>query len=188
MAPRRRLPRFREREVHVIQPTGLAVTRAGLLAAGLMGAAACTRTGLECVPGGSRAPVCLLRPCCTPRWQPRSLTTTRLTSGAASGGRLGNRACWSHSCPPIGVEMRNRSWPAAGCTPGQGVSGGDLVTLCEAVWSFEGLLQEIAPTGEEDPGVAQLAVLVMVQQALDIRPSPPTSGSGLASHVGATCA
>jgi hypothetical protein len=50
------------------------------------------------------------------------------------------------------------------------VRGGDTVTLRGVVWTFDELLQEIAPSGREDPDVAQLAALVAVQQALDIRP------------------
>jgi hypothetical protein len=130
-----------------------------------------TRTDLTCVQGDSRAPVVVVE-----AKLDAALTTEQLRHYAAD-----QRHCLQAAGLEQGLlvalvpahrrqEAEQKVASALRALQTTDVSGGDAVTLRGAVWSFDELLQEITPTGGEDPDVAQLAALVVVQQALDIRP------------------
>lgn len=130
-----------------------------------------TRTDLECVQGESRAPVVVVEAKLDAALTGEQLRRYaadqqhRLAVARQEQGLL-VALVPAHRRP----EAKQKLAGVIGALHDTQVRGGKAVTLSWAVWTFDELLQEIAPPGREDPDVAQLAALVAVQQALDIRP------------------
>jgi hypothetical protein len=131
-----------------------------------------TRTDLECVHVESSAPVVVVEAKLT-----AAMTSDQLRHYAAGQRRRLLAGGWDRGVLAVLVPVHRRheaqqklahALEMPGDTDPEAV--GDGVMLRGVVWTFDELLGAISPDGSEDPDVNQLADLIAVEEALDIRP------------------
>jgi hypothetical protein len=133
-----------------------------------------TRTDLEYVHVESSAPVVVVEAKLA-----AAMTSEQLQHYAVNQRRRLLAAGWDQGVLAVLVpahrreEAEHKLAQALEATGNTSEQVGETVWLRGAVWSFDELLQEISPDESEDPDVTQLADLVAVQEALDIRPFCP---------------
>lgn len=130
-----------------------------------------TRTDLECIHVDSSAPVVVVEAKLA-----AAMTSEQLRHYAANQRRRLFAGGWDRGVLAVLVPAHRRDEAEKKLTHALEVPGeaseefGDTVTLRGAVWTFDELLEAISPEESEDPDVTQLADLIAVQAALDIRP------------------